>query len=462
MPYTPIFSAEYQAKLLGLWYSLSGALDLNEGSPDVQLASALGSMFEVLDARLGALVQSHGLKARGADLDDVVAQIMAARAIIRGGATRAAAPAMQFTRDTATGALPVPAGGQVKSSTDTSLVYTTDEAFTFLDGQTIYPGVNDAAVHVTCATPGYRGNAQAGTVTVLVPGSFPTSVYQAVNTVAITGGEDVEGDSSLAQRAQLLLASIAKSQPGAVRGLASRFVGSDGTVIRHAALFEPASMPAYSELVISDGFGLPNLTRPALTRSGTAGPNGVRLITFDFPAATEPKIKKDGGPWRLPSEYPGLNVIHERGEIEFTDGAVWPSGTTWETGAHRVFTGVVEEIQALIEGSPDAVDVANYGWRSSGCRIRVRPPLLQYVSFNLRAEFVGVSNAVGRVLLSDALTGYVASLGIGKRLNLFRLSDEAAKLPEVDDFEVLTPSINMQPDTQRHQFVTDPSRITYV
>ena len=465
MPFTRKFAADYDRDLLGMWQALSGAIDLNEGSPDRQLSTSISQMFEVLDARVAAIREAHGLKARNTDLDDVIAQIMSGRAIERGGATAAAGPAMQYTRESGTGALTVPAGVRFRSNADPTMQYVAVEEIEFVDGQTVYPSPSQTPVQVVCLTRGIKGNMPSGTVSTIVPGSgMPTGVYAATNIERIGGGEDAEQDDSFAQRGRLLLASIAKSQPLAMRSLASRYVGADGTTIRSAILVEPADMAGYAELIVSDGKGLPGLTRTAALVSGTVGASGMRTVYFDPYAATEPSISLDGGAYVAASSLPGATVIHERGELEFSDGNGLTAGTTYSIGLHRVYTGVIAEIQRKIEGNTAALAVLDYGWRSGGIRIRVRPPLLFPVAFTVRAEYKqGVVISEGQANTKADMDAFTAGLDLGgRKLNLFQMGDEVAKRGELEDFEVLSPAQNVEPPTKRHQLYTNASMITFV
>lgn len=468
MTFREKFAAEYRTEFLGLLHALSGGTDITEGSPDAIIGEAIGLMMQTFDARLRSLVNARGLRAIGRDADEVVEQIMSGVPVVRQGAIAANGPVMTFERSDTVGALVVPSGVVLRSGVDPSLEFKTTEEFTFSDGQSVFPSPSQRPVAIVALQPGTRSNAPAGTVTVIVSGA-PSQLESCTNSVGLTNGEDEETTESLLQRAQLMVAAIAKSQPAALQALAQRFVGSDGTTIRNAVVYEPPDIPGYAELVVSDGFGLQGYTAPAAWQTGTAGPNGQATIVFDGPAATEPLLVIDPDPL-LPvgsgatpaGLRAGTVVLHERGVIEFV-GARLPPGTTWAVGGHLRYTGVIAELQARVEGQYLRGTTTDYGWRACGTRQRVRPPIVDVVPFTLRLRLrLGVDVASGQDIVRQIVISYLASLGIGETLNLFRLTDKVGNYADAEDFEVLSPPANIAAIGRRHQFATFAHLITFV
>lgn len=467
--FVPKTAEQYAREILGVWYTFTGGVDISEGSPDALLAESLGLVLETFDARLRALAEAHGLNARGADLDARVAEIMSGAAISRGGATAASSPAMGFSREDATLEQVIPAGAVFRSRADGALAYRLDEAVTLSPGQFVFPAPGQLPARATCTTPGSAGNVRAlGLVTEIVSG-VPSGVA-ASNVAEITGGVDEESDESLSQRARLLISAIAKSQPSAIEGLASRFVSSDGVAIRHARVYEPPEAPGFAELVVSDGFGLSGFERPAELITGVAGPAGTRTIRFDGPAASEPRLVIDYDPdvqfesqGAAAGSYPSVVVLHERGVIELVGGAALAPGTVYAVGGHTVYTGPIAELQARIEGSYRAGEVTDYGWRAAGCRVRVRPTIPVPLAYRVKARFrPGVNIPRAQAALASLIVEWQAAQPLNAEISHFRLVDEAAKLRDLEDFSVLSPTDRLSPPSDRHQFVTTPALITFV
>jgi|GEM_PF-4134274 len=468
MAFTEKFASAYESEFLGLLHALTGGTDITEGSPDAMIAKAIAIMMQTFDARLRALVNARGLRAIGSDADDVVAQIMSGVPVVRKGAISATGPAVRFTREDTVGVLVIPSGVVLRSSVDASLEYRTTQAITFADGQAIYPSPGQTPVNVVARQPGSRSNTPAGTINVIVSGA-PNQLTSATNSEALTNGEDEESTESVLQRAQLTIAAIAKSQPAALRALAQRFTGADGTTIRDAVVYEPPDIPGFAELIVSDGFGLEGYITDATWQTGTVGVGGQATIYCDGPAATEPLLvinPDPADPVGTGATAAGLRagavVLHERGVIEFV-GARLPAGTTWAVGGHKVYTGVIAELQGLVEGRYLQGTSTDYGWRASGVRVRLRPPIVDTIPFTFRARFrSGVDVALGRATVSQIAVSYLSSVGIGGTLNLFRLTDRVGNYGDVEDFEVISPVQNIDAISRRHQFATNSNLISYV
>lgn len=440
-----------------------GALNIDEGGPETAILGAASEEMALHEARLEALVRAHGLDATGTDLDDVIAQIMSGLAVRRGPATRAYASAMRVTRATSSGALTVPAGSIFYRLDDKSVRYATTEEVTIPDGALTYPGAGQDPIRVRCLTVGKAGNVRPGLVRGIE--SAPSAIVEVTNVEPIGGGNDVERDGSLQQRARLLLSAIAKAQPGALRYLAGRWVAADETAIRHAATFEDPGTPGYTELLLDDGEGLVGATRAAAETAGTIPPTGSPYLWFDGPAATEPLISIDGGPYQLASAIPGAVVIHERGRVEFLEGYGPAPGATWSIVGHLVYVGAIAEVQRVIEGDTFAAAALDYGWRAAGTRVRARPPLVAEVALNVRCEYA-FSNAVqtiedGNNLVAEAIVEFFRATPPGEPFRRFALAVEIGKLSEVVNFEVVSPPADVRPLSPRHRVSTATHLVTF-
>ena len=440
-----------------------GGLNIDEGGPETAILGAVSEEMALHEARLEALVNAHGLDATGPDLDDVVAQIMSGLAVARGPATRASAAAMRATRATSTGALTIPAGSVFYRLDDKSIRYATTEEVEIADGALTYPGAGQTPIRVRCLTVGKAGNARPGLVRGIE--SAPSGIIEVTNVEPIGGGSDVERDGSLQQRARLLLASIAKAQPAALRYLAGRWVAADGTAIRHAATFEDPGTPGYTELLLDDGEGFIGATRAAAETTGTVPPTGAPYLWFDGPAATEPLVSIDGGPYQLASAIPGAVVIHERGRVEFLEGYGPAAGATWSIVGHLVYVGAIAEVQRVIEGDTFAAAALDYGWRAAGTRVRARPPLVSEIAVEVRCEYA-FSNVVqtiedGNNLVTDAIVEFFRSTPPGEPFRRFALAVEVGRIREVTNFEVVSPPADVRPLTPRHRVSTAANLVTF-
>lgn len=470
MAFTPKFASAYEAEFLGLLHALTGGVDITEGSPDSMIAKVHAIMMQTMDARLRSLVAARGLQANGRDADEVVAQIMSGVPVRRRSSVSANGPIMVYNREDTVGVLTVPAGVVFRSSVDASLEYRSTEAVTFADGQASYPSPSQSPVAIIALQPGSKSNTPTGTLTVVVPGTgAPNQITSVTNSEALGNGEDEESTASMLQRAQLTIAAIAKAQPMALRALAQRFTGADTTTIRDAVVFSPPDIPGYSELVVSDGFGLQGYITDATWQTGTVGVSGLWTITFDGPAATEPLLVLNPDPL-LPvgsgatpaGSRSGTVVLHEQGVVEFIGDPLLP-GTKWAIGGHKVYTGVIAELQGLIEGDWSAGTSVEYGWKACGTRVRVRPPITNPTPFTVRAVFrSGADVDAARDSLAAIISGYLASVGIGGTLSLFRLIDVVGNYSDVVDFQILSPSQNIASLSRRHQFYTNRNLITFV
>lgn len=436
--------------------TLIGDLNLDDGGPETAILGAVSEEMALYEARLASLVKIHGLDAEGADLDDVVAQIMSGLAVSRGKSTHARCESLQITRASSIGEFPIPAGTIVFKSSDARAQYRTLELRTMVDGQAVYPGSGDPALVAVCLERGSVGRARPGEIDSI---EGLTGVVDVTNIATVSSGLDEESDQSLKTRAQLLLAAIAKSQPGALRFLAGRWEAADGTTILHASCYET---PGYTELMVDDGRGLENSTRPAEEVTGTIPPTGALWIPFDYPAATEPLVTLGANPAVAASAIPGAVVKYEQGRIEFLSGYAPAPGTTYSTSGHLVYTGAIAELQNAVEGDTFAAAVVDYGWRSAGTRVRLRPPRTSSLAVQLSVVWMpDVDPDDGQPLVTAEVESFFEALGIGEPYRAFDLYVAIGKaLPDiVDDCVVVSPATVVWPVTPRHRL--NVSAVTY-
>jgi len=317
------------------------------------------------------------------------------------------------------GGFAIPAGTVWGRSDDPSVQYVQTGDVTIPAGQTAYPnvGLGQAYIPITAAIVGTRGNAVTGAIDTLVSG--PDGIG-AVSSLALITGTDRETDDDLIARGFRYLSSLARTMPQALEFLALSFRPSDGSRIRHAKLFEDPTRPAYAELVVDAVVA----GRKGLATSGTIPVNG-QAILYHEPATTEPitnaEFEINGAPAPLDAAgQPRWVSIPERGHLFPIPGLLAPLDT-WSIGSigsYNVHTGPIAELQALIEGDPsDPLTLS--GWRPSGGRVRVVPPLSQVERYSLNIIVApGTDAAVARQACIDEGIAFAAEMAPGEPLYL--------------------------------------------
>lgn len=467
MALTPKFEKDYLAELAGYFVTFFGAADLNENSVELLLLKTLAKARARDNKRLRDFDRSHGLDARGSMLTDRVRQIMNG-VLPRGSPTAAfGGQALRFTRGDATIAKTFAAGQVVTRSDDPDTEYVTTESFDMGVGEFVFPpvGFEADAVACRCLKTGPRGNAiAAGTIDTLVRrGATDAELTSVTNIGGVGGGLPTEEDPSYEARARLLIASIARVQPAALEFLAERFVDSEQRAIKFGKVYRDIASPCFAELVVDDGYGLAGFTQPAQTTSGVVGVGGTQgPLFFENPAATEPKVRLNGGDWVPFTLVPGATVIHEEGVVEFLPGTGLAEGTTWEIGLHQVYTGPVRELQRAVHGIISDT-VSDWGYRATPNRIRVRPAITQPISLRLQLETQpGVVRAAGENLVRDIAREYIASVRPGGRFVRFDLYAQARRYSSVvKNLVVELPTEDISPSSGRHRFVAQGSDITF-
>lgn len=418
--YTPRLAFEIMAELVARVVSTSRVLtDLSEGSV---LGSILGSIAEEVSAverRIQEFIDAYYLRGVGANLDRRLRDFPAGFPKRR-QATPATGGAFRVIRSTTAGTTSVAARGMLVSvsTAQPQVVYTNVTPFAIGPGDTTAEDIPFVAL-----TPGSASNlAQAGLVDTIVRG-LP-EIVEVTNTLPMAGGADRERDSDLRDRAQRWVASIALTQAEALEAVALNFQGSDGTVLRHAALWRDPDMRGYSELVVDDGTGMVGYTRTAATYSGVlptlVGSGSRYTLPVDGPVATPPVVSV-GGTVRPPTSY---RLQHERNVIYLNKVLPYTvsPGDAFVVGGHRVYTGVMAELQAYI----NTVCVA------AGVTVRVVAPTPQRVELSLNlVGTAGVDLVALRAVVRRVIVAYVARLSPGEPLLMYRLVGALNNVPGV-------------------------------
>jgi hypothetical protein len=419
--------------------------DITPGGVTRTILRSVAEDFEAIEFRLKAIRDAFFLRGKSADLDDRLTDLPKGFGK-RLGASAATGSDFQVERLTTSGNLVVPAGSVYGHRDDPSLVYIQTADVTILDGFT-----TATAVPVACATRGSAGNASSNTVT--LPLSVPSAIVACSNTGPITGGVDRESDDELGRRVQDFLAGLAGVMPASVAFLARSHQAADGRRLRHVSIFEDPERPSYAELVVDDGTGLTADVANGATSSGTIPTNGQSLLWCESPMVGLPFIveRDSGGGWASLLYGPDADlpwtVIEERGQF-YLRSALNPfaAGDQWRIRGYKVYTGIIRELQAIIEGhASSSFDLP--GYRSSGCRLRVVPPRVQWTPIRVAIIAQAGTNdlAALRIAVRDEIIAFMQGLSPGAPLLLTHLGRALMRVPGVYNYVFQTPSGDVYP-----------------
>ncbi len=446
MPFEPRTADEIRAELMAQLIAQSNGeiTDLEEGGGAHTIMGLVALQGALTDTRIAGLLRAFQLNGRGTDLDERVAQILGMEP--RLGPSAASGAAMSFERQSGSGALDVPAGIRVALRSNPNVEYITTEAFTFADGQLVYPATGQEPVRVVCLTLGDQGNAPAGAVSVITF-SPVTAIVACTNLRRLSGGRLLESDDQLRWRALNYQASLAQTSKPAAEYLARVFQAEDGTRAIHAFIVEDANNPAYALLVVDDGTGFQSATRAGAEVNFTTPSGGLLSFHFEGPAATTPRVSIDTV--EIPAGSREWVTLHERGVAQLHPDSAQMAigGKAVKVFGYSVFTGFIAELQAAIEGLITLASRAP-GWRVPGGRLRVVAPDLQSIDiagFMVIEEGFSFNEVEARVI--DEITGFMQALAPGKPLILFQLLAELRRVAGVLDIRISTPAENLYPAT---------------
>ncbi|MBZ6386809.1 baseplate J/gp47 family protein [Pantoea piersonii] len=144
-------------------------------------------------------------------------------------------------------------------------------------GYTIARGVVSLTVPVRADTAGAAGNAQAGTVTVIV-GSIPYVDF-VMNNAPFTGGKDAEQDDAFRARFVLWIASLSKSTRAAAGYALSSIQAGVTYTLTENTTYEGLAKPGYFYAVVDDGSGEPS---DSFIEQACTAVEAVRGFTVSF------------------------------------------------------------------------------------------------------------------------------------------------------------------------------------
>lgn len=202
------------------------------------------------------LVTIRASTCSGTDLDTWFADF----GFFRNSAT-AAKGEVTFSRFTATITAVIPVGAQVTTADGTqtyNVIASTTNSFydSSQNGYVIPAGISSATIPVQAATAGAAGNADTGTVSVIV-GSIP-GIDTVSNTAAFAGGADSESDDDARQRFQDWIASLSKSTKNAIGYAISQVQSGITYSLTENYDFNGDAHPGFFYAVVDDGSGNPS------------------------------------------------------------------------------------------------------------------------------------------------------------------------------------------------------------
>ena len=371
--------------------------DINVGSSLFTLMNAIAHEISNTEGRMFNLRQSYALEnASGSDLDARVAELPPV-GITRKRGTSASGSVLTITRLEADPAnnLIIPAGSTVGSSDDGTVYSTTQDAI-ILAGFTEVENVS-----IVCNATGEVGNAATGVINQII--SMPGEISTVINTSPLVNGIEEESDQSLRDRAIRYLNSMGRTSISALEFLATSFIDTNNTTFPFAAVYEDPTQPGYCELVVDDGTGEYNSKSRGYGVSFRVPEGGANFITFERPAVKSTfeylndftvvdstgaeKTDQFGNPFNFDGKY---TVIPERGVIFFDDG-VLEEGDVFRLSAYDVYKGFISELQEEIEGNVNRGNILR-GWRAAGTRVRVVPPTVEDLTFDILIRPISPGN----------------------------------------------------------------------
>ncbi|MGR2662491.1 baseplate J/gp47 family protein [Chromobacterium haemolyticum] len=237
----------------------AGLVDFSIGALTRAIVESNASVVQWIQQLIvNLLATTRAATSSGADLDSWMADF----SFYRLSAVQATG-LVTFSRFTATNSALILIGSVVASS-DGSQQYsvTIDTTHTLynatLNGYLVPSGTTSATVPVSANTAGSAGNAQVGTITVIV-GSI-SGIDTVNNTNAFVNGVDQEGDDAFRRRFVLWISSLSKSTKAAIgSAIMSLQQGVSYTLTENKDI-NGATVAGYFTAVIDDGSGNPSST----------------------------------------------------------------------------------------------------------------------------------------------------------------------------------------------------------
>lgn len=440
---------------------------------DVTVGSALYTFlqsiaYEVanMEGRIAAVRNSFDLNtAQGADLDTRVAELPPV-GIKRKNRTIASGAVLTIKRTNSDGDFIIPIGSKVSRSDD-KFQYTIPQQVTIPDGD-----IQIENVFIIADIGGVEGNCVSGKIDTVQ--DMPSGISSVEQTNAITNGTDRESDVSLRNRALRYIRSLGRCQVDALVSLALNFIDSNGSSFRFANVYEDPQYLGYSELIVDDGSGLRQFTKPGGRTTATVPPSGQDYVYMEYPVASEYDDiafnidKSANGAGVITLQEQDIIFLPERGLIYLKDASILEPGDVWSVDNYNVFSGPVQELQKEIEGSTDDDGNISTGFRAAGTRVRVLPPTVKDLFFTISID-VKPEYDINDVKfnIKGIIENYVANLGIGEPLyiaDLIKTIMNQANIYSIKIYQHNTTTLleDTYPGNQRTVLRTSAAFINYV
>jgi hypothetical protein len=147
------------------------------------------------------------------------------------------------------------------------------------------------------------------------------------------------------------------------------------------------------------------------------------------------------GDVRFLQESSDYIIFRERGIIHILEGAVdVRAGDTIRVQSYSVYTGLIAELQGLIEGS---AGVIASGYRAAGTSVRVLPAPVQRVDLDVMIVAVEGSNlSVITAQVSTDIAAFLSVLGAGRPVYIARIIESALGVEGVENASVYKSDTN--------------------
>ena len=473
MPFIPRLKPQIHQELLARVIARSKLTDVEASSVINAILSTLAEEFEAVEFNMRAVRDSYDIRKVAAQyLDERIAELPPT-GLARLQAASASAAAMSFFRENTSGELVIPAGSTFGRQ-DSEVLYVLQSDITMADGQATYPAGDTAYATVRATIAGEIGNTSAGTITEII--DAPATLTSVTNENPVLGGQDVEPDSSVRNRAQLYLSSLARCQKSALESAALSFQSSDGVRVRHALVADDPLNPGSVDMIIDDGSGLESASLDFVeSRTFTVGLNKSPIITHEAPATRPIDVLEidfnDGQGFQkvnsnqFSPDNPGWVSHPEKGVIILQGLFETNVGAKALTVGSRIrvpentflrYTGVVKELQEFVDGKVG--DVENFpGMRSVGVRVVVQPPVVENIDMVFAVVFEeGADFSERAEEVKTSMVEFCRTLGPGQTLYLGLLTSHLIEsVPELLSVHFQDPSTDRSPMTHRHAIRVD-------
>jgi len=422
--YTPRPASEILRDLAARMVARSALTDISEGSVLYDLLATFAEQVAEADVRLSQIRAQFSLEgASGADLDERAAEL----GFTRLPAARATGT-LTISRASGAGSFTLSAGA-LFGRVDSSVTYATTQAVT------MGAGVVSASVPVRASVAGSVGNASTRSVSVVLSAEGVSAVLQGS---PISNGADAESDEGLRGRASRYLNSLARCQPSALEYAALSFTASDGTRASTVTCYEDPVRLGRVELLVDDGSGLGDAppTRPGASVSHLVTSAGVFTVGGERAMVSTPTVTRTRGAASAALvEGVDFSVSLGRGIVTILEGADIAVDDLITLSVYSVYTGLLSELQALVEGT--AGDITS-GYRAAGTSLRVLPAPVQRVDLDILITAVdgGDLEAITSSVESAAAQ-YLSALGAGAPAYVARVVEAALSVGGVLNVRVL-------------------------